>query len=282
LVDLCERLSHASAWSPVVEIARRALDRDAGPPAARWLVRAVEETTEDPDARFLALVEAHEGAPAEPRLAWRLSRLYESRGEHGAALEALGASLEALARRHDAAGMEEVLLYLLDDPQPDYLRLTLPPLPLFAKGGEAERVASFLELAWPALSSTGLAAETWKTVRSLLLEVPGASVIHPLVPEIVAQALPHLADTRALPDEAVFGKDPGAAWIPQFEKLLPSAPGAYAEHGTMGVGRVTSLSREEVWIDFPAKPGHRMTLRAAHQALLPVDAEDLAVLASWE
>src|SRR5262249_42746714 len=107
-------------------------------------------------------------------------------------------------------------------------------------------------------------------------------VIHPLVPEIVAQALPHLADTRALLDEAGFGKEPGAAWIPQFEKLLPFAPGAYAEHGTMGVGRVTSLSPREGWIGFPAKPRHRMTLRAAHQALLPVDAEDLAVLASWE
>src|SRR5262249_57857133 len=101
-------------------------------------------------------------------------------------------------------------------------------------------------------------------------------------PGLVAQARRHVADTGALLDEAGLGKEPGAAWIPQFEKLLPFAPGAYAEHGTMGVGRVTSLSREEVWIDFPAKPGHRMTLRAAHQALLPVDAEDLAVLASCE
>jgi transcription elongation factor GreA len=281
LVDLCEKASGAHAWGTVVEIARRALALDAGAPAARWLVKAVDETGDD-EARFLALVEAHEGAPAEARLGWRLSRLYESRGLHEAALEATEASLEALARRHDAAGMEEVLLFLLDDPQPDYLRLTLPPLPLFAKGGEAERVASFLELAWPALASTGLAPETWKMARALLLEVPGAAVINPLVPEIVATALPHLADVGSLLEEAGFPKEPASEWVPRFEKLLPFAPGAYAEHGTMGVGRVTSLTREEVWIDFPSKSGHRMTLRAAHQALTPVEAEDLAVLASWE
>ena len=281
LVDLCEKAAGARAWGTVIEIARRALALDAGAPAARWLVKAMDETGDD-EARFLALVEAHEGAPAEAHLGWRLSRLYESRGMHEAALEATEASLEALARRHDAAGMEEVLLFLLDDPQPDYLRLTLPPLPLFAKGGEAERVASFVELAWPALSATGLGAETWKTVRALLLEVPGASVLHPLVPDIIAKALPHLADVRSLLEEAGFPKEPASEWVPRFEKLLPFAPGAYAEHGTMGVGRVTSLTREEVWIDFPSKPGHRMTLRAAHQALTPVDAEDLAVLASWE
>ncbi|HEV8481739.1 MAG TPA: GreA/GreB family elongation factor [Candidatus Eisenbacteria bacterium] len=280
LVDLAEKASGAHAWSTVVAVARKALALDAGAPAARWLVKAIDETGDD-EARFLALVEAHEGAPAEARLAWRLSRLYESRGLHAAALEATQDSLEALARKHDAAGMEEVLLFMLENPQADYLRLTLPPLPLFAKGGEAARVASFLELAWPALKSTGLAPETWKTVRSLLLEVPQAEVVNPLVPGIATSALPHLADVTALLDEAGFGKEPAAEWIPRFEKLLPFAPGAFAEHSTMGAGRVTSLTRDEVWIDFPAKPGHRMSLRAAHQALIPVDAEDLAVLASW-
>jgi transcription elongation factor GreA len=281
LVDLCEKAAGAHAWGTVIEIARRALVLDAGAPAARWLVKAMDETGDD-EARFLALVEAHEGAPAEARLGWRLSRLYESRGLHEAALDATEASLEALARRHDAAGMEEVLLFLLDDPQADYLRLTLYPLPLFAKGGEAARVASFFELAWPALVSTGLAGEAWKMVRKLLLEVPSASVLNHLLPDILSKALPHLADVRPLLEEAGFPDEPASEWIPRFEKLLPFAPGAYAEHGTMGVGRVTSLSREEVWLDFPSKPGHRMSLRAAHQALLPVDAEDLAVLASWE
>jgi len=281
LVDLCEKLSHAAAWSAVIEMARRALEWDAGPPAARWLVRAVDETG-DEEAKFLALVEAHEAAPAEPRLAWRLSRLYESRGLHDAALVAMGDSLEALARKHDAAGMEEVLLFLLDDPRPDSLALALPPLPLFAKGGEFDRVASFLELAWPALAANGLAPETWRVVRALLLENPEAKALDRLVADIVVRAHPHLVTARELLEESGFPRDPAAEWIPRFEKLLPFAPGAYAEHGSWGVGKVTSLSREEVWLDFPNRAGHRMTLRAAHQALVPVDPEDLAVLASWQ
>jgi len=281
LVGLCERLAQAAAWPAVALVARRALRAEAGPPAARWLVHAADETGGE-DERFEALIEAHEAAPGEARLAWRLSRQYEARGERESALDATGRALDALARRHDAEGMEEALLSLLDESDPAYLRLALPPLPLFAKGGEAERVAGFLELSWPALRAAGLAGATWQTLRAMLLDLAEPGGLVALVPEVVEAALPQGAAARALLEDAGYGADPAASWLPLFERLLPFVPGAYAEHGSWGVGRVSSLTREEVWVDFPGRPGHRMTLRGAHQALVPLDPEDLAVLAAWQ
>src|SRR5437867_3799275 len=51
LVALCERLSHVKAWPAVVEVARRALAIESSPPAARWLVRGVDEGGGDEEAR---------------------------------------------------------------------------------------------------------------------------------------------------------------------------------------------------------------------------------------
>lgn len=281
LVTLCERLAQSAAWPAVAEVARHALALDAGPPAARWLVRAIDETG-DEEARFEALIEAHAGAPGEARLAWRLARLYEARGNRPAALQAAAQALDALARRHDAQGMEDALLVLLEEPQADYLRLALPPLPLFAKGGEVDRVAGFFELAWPALRQAGLAREAWQTLRDMLLELPDSRPLWPLVPEIVEAALPQGPGARSLLEQSGFRVAPASEAIALFERLLPFAPGSYAEHGSWGVGRVVRLATEELWIDFPGRPGHRMTLRAAHQALVPRDAEDLAVLGAWQ
>jgi transcription elongation factor GreA len=281
MVALCERLAQVPAWPQVALVADRALEIEPLPPAARWLVKAADET-DGPEGRFAALRRAHEAAPGEAQLARRLADAHRERGEVDAARTATARALEALARRRDGDALEELLLPLLESSAREELRLALPPLVLYAKGGEAPRVATLLELAWPRLESAGLAAETWAALRTMLVESADPSRLIPLVPAVVTAALPEGGGARTLLEESGFGgADPPRLILERFDRLLPFAPGKFAEHGSWGVGRVRRLAGDEVWIDFPNRPEHRMTLRAAHQALRPADPEDLSTLAAW-
>jgi hypothetical protein len=279
-VVLCERLSQVSAWAAVGEIAERALGRGAGAPAARWLVRAADATGGSEES-FEALERAHEAAPGEPRIAWRLAQELEARGEQNAAVRTTARTLEAMARKRDTEALDDVLLHLLEKPDARTMQLVFEPLRTFAKSGETERVADFLEMAWPTIIELELASECWQVLRRMVVEVGEPAPLLRLLPAAAETGLAEGAEARRLLGLSGInsGTEPGEA-LELFERLLPFAVGAYAEHQNWGAGRVTEVSPEEVWLDFPNKPGHRMTLRAAHQALTPVAADDLAVLGS--
>jgi len=234
LVGLCERLAQAGAWTAVALVARRALTAEAGPPAARWLVRAADETGSE-EERFVALEEAHAGAPGEARLAWRLARQYEALGDRRQALATTARALEALARRHDAEGMEEALLAVLDESDPAFLRLTLPPLPPFAKAARpsAWRASSNC-LARAARGRAGgrdLADAARDAARAGRARRAGRPRARGGGGRPAARAA-----ARALLADAGYGSEPAAAWLPLFERLLPfaraptpsTAPGAWA------------------------------------------------------
>jgi transcription elongation factor GreA len=282
LVVLCDRLSQVKAWAAIALVAGQALELDAGPPAARWLVRAVDETGTDED-RFEALLTAHEAAPGEPRLAWRLAQQLEARGEREAAIATTAETLAALAHRRDTDGLDDVLIHILEEPAASTLRLVFEPLRVFAKAGETDRVADFLEMAWPTVVKLGLAGECWQVLRRMAIESEDPTRFVKMLPDAAEAGLPGGAEARRLLGLTGIssGTEPAEA-LELFDKLLPFAVGAYAEHQRWGAGRVKEVTAEEIWFDFPDRRDHRMTLRAAHQVLTPVSADDLVVLRSHD
>jgi transcription elongation factor GreA len=60
------------------------------------------------------------------------------------------------------------------------------------------------------------------------------------------------------------------------------APGTYHDHNSWGVGRVTALEANAVTLDFPKRPGQKMTLAAAKSALTPLPDGDVRILTAWQ
>lgn len=278
---LADRLSQAGAWDAVVWIAERLLAKAPEPAAARWLVRAADERG-DAEAQLDALSRAHAAAPGDPKLGWRLAQLLEARGDHEAALDATAETLDAMIRRKDLVALDEILLFLLEAPRRETLRLVFPALPLLAQAGQLARLAEYLDAFREPVLSLGLAADLWAALRKALVAASDpAPLVRYLPPLVEAAHREGAAAARVLELSGLLDGKPAAEALAFFDRTLSFAPGSFVEHGSWGAGRVARLDREEIWIDFPSRPGHRMTLRAAQQALVPIDAEDLAVLASY-
>jgi transcription elongation factor GreA len=278
---LCDRLSQVGAWDAVSWIAERVLALRPEPQAARWLVRAADERA-DAEEILAALERAHAAAPGDPGLGWRLAQLLESRGRHEDALTATAESLAAMIRRKDLEALDEVFLYLLEEPRRETLRLVFPAFPLLARSGQGTRLADYLETCRDSVLSLGLARDLWPALREALEAAPAPAPLLRQLPAIVEAAHPQgAAAVRVLELSGLLDGAPAKEALAFFDRALPYAPGCYVEHNAWGAGRVVRLDRDEIRLDFAGRSGHRMTLRAAQQALAPIDAEDLAVLASF-
>ena len=66
--------------------------------------------------------------------------------------------------------------------------------------------------------------------------------------------------------------------LKNLEKLLEFAPGYRVLHDSWGPGRIRAREADALIIDFKGKPGHRMSLKIARNALTVIPADDLRVL----
>jgi transcription elongation factor GreA-like protein len=71
---------------------------------------------------------------------------------------------------------------------------------------------------------------------------------------------------------------PAAVVLERLRRATMFPPGYFARHSGWGIGRIRENDTENILVDFPAKPMHRMSYATAEKALEPLAAEDLRVL----
>jgi transcription elongation factor GreA len=297
LEALSDRLNQANAYGPLFEVASRALERahkdeaqgddealDRLPAKVlRFLVKSAEALG-DKEQLFDALASAHGALPKDATLAMRYAEALEARGDHEEALEVTGTALDALLKSSDHSALDAILIKLLEARDPARLAVALPTIGALARRGEFARVLPFLELAGPLLGDPAVSDVAWGELSRVAKELgPKAEPLRGALGPIAVARLgafgPALLDASGL---GAGGTAPIAEAVTKLDDLALRAPGTYQDHGSWGVGKVTLLTADSVTLDFPKRPGQKMTLAAAKSALKPLTPDDPRVLAAWE
>ncbi|MEP7028145.1 MAG: GreA/GreB family elongation factor [Candidatus Eisenbacteria bacterium] len=294
LETLADRLFQAEAWAPLHELCDKTLDRahsdaESGDDDAvdrvpaklpRFLVRA-SEALGDPAQLFDALATAHGALAKDATLAMRYADALEERGEREEALAVTSNALDTLLKSTDHSALDPILMKLLEAGEADRLAVAMPALGALARRGEFKRIQPFLDLAGETLTDEAAREIAWRELTRLARELgPSAESLRGTLVRIAAARL----GKQAAPLIEAAGLDAGAPLaeaVAKFDDLALRAPGTYHEHGSWGVGIVTALEANAVTVDFPKRPGQKMTLAAAKSALAPLPAEDPRVLAAW-
>jgi hypothetical protein len=289
LEPLCDRLEQAGAHDMLAELATMALERasergeDPSPRMPRFLLHAAEALG-DPERLHDALGTAHRHRPRDPALALRWARSLEERGEHEAGLDVVARALAALLKEDDPQTLDGVLVTLLEAGDPHRLAVALPTLGTLLRRGETARILPFLDLAGENLVHPAARDAAWSELARAARELPPATA-EALRPALVRLAAARLGEA-AQDLVATSGLEPAQGALPdavaRLDDLALRAPGTHHEHNSWGVGRVTRLEPDAVTLDFPKRPGQRMTLAAAKSAMRPLPADDLRVLGAWQ
>ncbi|MGH7723910.1 MAG: hypothetical protein ACREOU_00635, partial [Candidatus Eiseniibacteriota bacterium] len=288
---LADRLFQAGAWDALHAVASVAIDRSAdadaeteiSPRWPRFLLRAADERGNSDDLSR-ALATAHQLLPRDASIALRHAAQLEVEGDRAEALAVVGQALDALAKSSDHKALDEILVKLLEAGDPDRLAVALPTLGGLLRKGELERILPFLDLAQETIVHEHARDVAWRELTRAARELP------PACGEALRGHLVRLARARFGPAAPVLlaasGLEPKAGppaeAVARLEDLAVRAPGTYHEHNSWGVGRVVALDPDAVTLDFPKRPGQRMSLTAAKTALTPLGPDDVRVLASWQ
>ncbi len=295
ILALADRLFQSGAWDTLHAVAQAAVERiedsdaEISPRWPRFLLKAAVEraaagTASGAEALANALATAHRLLPKDAGVALRYAAELERQGDREEGLAVVGQALDALARSSDHAALDEILVKLLEAGDPDRLAVALPTLGALLRKGELERIVPFLDLAQETILHEHSRDTAWRELSRAARELP------PAAGEALRAHLVRLARTRFGDAAPVLlsasGLEPRAAppaeAIPRLEDLAVRSPGTYHEHNSWGVGRVVGLDPDAVTLDFPKRPGQRMTLAAAKSALIPLRDDDVRVLAGWQ
>jgi transcription elongation factor GreA len=278
LLPLCEKLEQQRQWPDLAVVADEILQEVSHIDAARYLAKAVEQGTLGvaPDG---SLARAYELFPDEHRLSWLMAEQLERRGENEPALGLYIGCLPALMEAHDRERVEEVFLRLEDLSDPDTVLLMLRSCVKLATLKEWALAEAYLGPLVPKLKAVGLARDAWDQLLKLLSKAPADSQLRRFLRDLAPDAfagvdgiLELLARSGILDPQV----KPETA-MKKLNELLEFAPGYRVLHQGWGAGRIRVNEGDALIIDFPSRPGHRMSLALARNALQVIPADDLRV-----
>jgi transcription elongation factor GreA len=279
LLPLCEKLEQHSQWTDLAQIADEILGRTARIEAARYLAKAAEQAGPAalPEG---SLTRALELFPDECRLGWLVAEEQERRGETESALALFAGCLPALIEDRALGRVEEVFLRLEDYTDPETTEILLQACVKLATLKEWKLAETYLEPLLPRIRAAGLAGTAWELFVKLLPKAPADSNLRRFMLEIAPQAIPDVDGILDLLQRSgiLDPKIKVETALKHLHGLLEFAPGYRVLHQNWGVGRIRVNEGETLIIDFPGRPGHRMSLALARSALKVIPADDLRVL----
>jgi len=279
LLPLCAKLEQQAAWADMGAVADEILQEIPHVDAARYVAKAVEEGGADA-APEGALDRALEHFPDEHRLCWLVAEQHERLGRADQALGLYTGCLPALIDARETRKAEEVFLRLDEAHDADTVLLLLRSCARLAGLKEWALAETYLEPLLPKLKAAGLAREAWDQLLKLLPKSPPDSNLRRFLRELAPQAF---ADVDGILDLLARSGilDPQVkieAAMRKLTELLEFAPGRRVLHHSWGAGRIRVHEGEALIIDFPGRPGHRMSVALARNALQVIPADDLRVL----
>jgi transcription elongation factor GreA len=279
LLPLCEKIEQQGQWSDLAQVADEILGRTANVEAARYLAKAAEQG--GPAAVPAgSLARALELFPDEHRLAWLVAEDLERAGDTDAALSLFVGCLPALVETRAFDRVEEVYLRLEDATDADTIETLLRAGVQMAWLKEWKQAETYLASLLPRIESTGLAATAWELFVKLLPKAPADSQLRRFMLELAPQAIPDVDGVLDLLQRSgiLDPKIKVETALRRLQELLELAPGYRVLHQNWGAGRVRVNEGDTLIIDFPGRPGHRMSLALARSALQVIPADDLRVL----
>ncbi|NCP31721.1 MAG: hypothetical protein COZ06_16185 [Armatimonadetes bacterium CG_4_10_14_3_um_filter_66_18] len=278
--DLARALADAGDWQAVRALALRAVRLRPDERSARLIVRAWEHLEPTPEReRDFRL--ARELCPESPELLWDACLRAEGAGDRAEADRLAVRALAGFARNRDDAAAEVALLRSLESEETETLRGVWDAVPLLAQADLPALVGNALEFLEPELLARSLHAPALQALEVLLTELDAYEAWRPLyVQTLIAQ----------LGGEEVVGDlvrstglaDPDQSFresLERFRGLSKLSAGAYVEHKSWGVGRITANDGASLLVDFAERKGHRMDVDMAIRSLQPLSDRLLRVRA---
>ncbi len=279
LLPLCEKIEQEGKWAVLNALASEALALQPHIELARYLAKAAEEggVGEVPEE---TLEHALDLFPDEHRLCWLVAEKLEDAGETEKALGLFTGCLPALIDAREREKVEEVFLRLEDCEDSETLQTMMHACMRLFGVKEYKLGDSYLEPLLPKIKSVGLAGEAWRMLTKLLPKAAPENNLRKHLLAVAPDAFPGVDGVADLLTRSGL-LDPSVKVdqaLKKLNQLLEFAPGYYVLHSSFGPGHIQVREDDALIIDFPDKPGHRMSMKIARNALQVIPADDLRVL----
>lgn len=279
LLPVCEKIEQAGRWEDLAAVAEEILAESAHLEAARYLAKAAEEGGLEAVPQG-SLSRALELFPDEHRLCWLAAEQLDRQGEAEQALGLYVGCLPALIDARALERVEEVFLRLEELGDVETVLLMLQSCLKLMALKEWTLAETYLEPLLPKLKEAGLAREAWEQLLKLLAKAPPETSLRRFLRELAPRAF---ADVDGILDLLARSGilDPQVKVelaIRKLNELLEFAPGFRVLHQNWGAGKIRVNEGDALIIDFPDRPGHRMTLALSRKSLQVIPADDLRVL----
>ncbi len=279
LLPLCEKLEQEKKWPELGTIAYEVFQHEPQVDLARYLAKVAEEAGADtvPEG---SLAEALEKFPDEHRLCWLVAECTELEGDADHALGLFTGCLPALIDAKEQEKVEEIFLRLEDCEDAETVQIMLHACVRLLTTKQYELGNGYLEPLLPKVKAKGLADEAWLMFTKLLPKAPPETKLRKYLAKVAPEAIPgvdgveDLLTRSGLMDSEVKVD----VALKRLNNLLEFAPGYRVLHASWGPGRIRVREDDAVIIDFKDKPGHRMSLKIARNALKVIPSDDLRVL----
>jgi len=265
---VADKLMAAGDRAGVRRLLERFLEPEATTPAVRILHFLARGAADDPE-RIELLREAISIRPGDPELHADLARALDQTSNPEAAREH---RLRAMELNLESGRPERVADELLNTVERD-----LPHAPARV-GRILLRYASLvpwsdsepiLDLALPELAQRAAGLLTWEDLAPVVASVPGK----PAARGLLARYLRVVVARETNADSIVAGSGIASADQPidsvaaRLPKILALPPGAHVSHTSWGLGRVKESDGETIFLEFPGRPGHKMSFAMASRSL---------------
>ncbi|HEV8129429.1 MAG TPA: GreA/GreB family elongation factor [Candidatus Eisenbacteria bacterium] len=278
---VADKLLAAGDRAGVRELLPRFLEPEPTPTAVRFLHFLATGDASD-DQRIEWLRTAIEIRPADPELHEDLAKLLERTPESSPeAREHRLRSLELSLDDGTASAIGDSLFRAVDEDlehAPARVGRILLRYSAVADWSDAEPM---LDLALPTLESRAQGRYSWDDIAPIGRRLPGTREARALFARLFRVSVGTEPDPDAIVQgsgvlDVTIGFDAIAARVP---KIVALPPGAHVSHQTWGMGRVLQSDGEMLTLDFPGRPGHKMSFAMAARSLDRLPANGLRVLA---
>jgi len=280
---VADKLLAAGDRDGVLALLPRFLEPDPSPAAVRFL-HFLSQGPAPEEERLDWLRTAIRIRPADPELHADLAALLESSPDSEAKEAAREHRLRAIELSLEDGALEDLsepMFRAVDEElesHPTRIAKMILKYSAAASWADSEPI---LDLALPGLESRATGRFSWDDLAPILARVPSGPAGRALFARLFRVAVGNEPD----PDAIVKGSgilDPAAALeaiTARVPKILALPPGAHVVHQTWGIGRVLSSDGESLTLDFPGRPGHKMSFAMASRSLDRLPPDGLRVLA---
>ena len=276
-LNLCEKMEQREEWPLLTPSLELAIDECGSPELARVAARTWEKT----GMEFITVDLLHKAyglAKGDPRVLWAYGNALVGEGDSSGRIH-IANSLPEFARKKDYDRLEEGVLNIAEEISRDELEKLLEVIGYLLKADELDRIVTLFEFTKDAFIEKGLSGEMWPVLRKYLEKSTNNTNLRRIAAEFGPGAYPDVLNANKMFQRAGIASADVEIHeaFSTLDRLLELPAGRYVYHHGWGVGQITDNDGDNLIIRFLEKPGHRMSIKLAAEALTFLPSTDLRV-----